>query len=492
MKKLIGVIISILMVVCFSMETNGQIKQSDLSGKWYTNSQQELDAEITAYLANSKTPAVEGKIKAILVPHAGFIYSGPIAATAFKAVEDRKDLTVVLIGFTHRKNFFGASVLCAKGYETPLGVLEIDEELSRKIIDAHPSITDDNKAFDDENSIEMQVPFIQKSLVNPKAVIIAIGNQDMNICRSLSDTLANVLEGRNDVLLIGSTDMSHYLPYDEANRIDEITIRLLEKMNPEDLYLKSQAYGHHLLCGISAVCTTMLTAIKLGADSFELCQRKNSGDTSGDKSAVVGYFSALLTDTGKDKPQQTTGKNMKLDKDQQKRLLSIARQTIDTYLANDKKPDITETDPLLNEEMGLFVTLHKHGQLRGCIGNIIGHQPLWQGVVDMAIAASTQDPRFPVVSQAEMDDIDIEISVLTPPEKIDNPYEIQLGTHGVIVQSSYRSGVFLPQVATETGWSLEEFMDNLCAHKAGLEPQAWKTGECEILVFKAQVFGEKQ
>ena len=154
--------------------------------------------------------------------------------------------------------------------------------------------------------------------------------------------------------------------------------------------------------------------------------------------------------------------------------------------------EVTEQDPLLLKEMGAFVTLNERGQLRGCIGNIVGRGPLYMTVRDMAIAAATEDPRFAPVTLDELGAIEIEISVLSPIEKIDSPDKIQLGKHGVIVKKGFSSGVFLPQVATETGWSKEEFLSNLCAHKAGLAPDAWKDKSTELYIFSAEVFSEKE
>ncbi len=176
---------------------------------------------------------------------------------------------------------------------------------------------------------------------------------------------------------------------------------------------------------------------------------------------------------------------------QRKRLLKIARQALESYIKTGKAPELKEDDPVLNKELGAFVTLHKRGDLRGCIGNMIGKGPLYLTVRDMAIAASTQDHRFPKVTKDEFADIDIEISVLSPMEKIKDPSEIVMGKHGVLVRSGFRSGVFLPQVAEQMNYDREAFMNSLCAHKAGLPADAWKKGECEIFVYTAEVFGEK-
>lgn len=180
-----------------------------------------------------------------------------------------------------------------------------------------------------------------------------------------------------------------------------------------------------------------------------------------------------------------------LNKDQETKLLRIARETIETWLKEHKKLDFSIEDEMLKEICGAFVTLHKQGQLRGCIGNIVGTKPLWETVRDMAIQSATGDPRFPPVTMEEMKDIDIEISVLTPLKKVKSADEIVLGRDGVIVKKGIQQGVFLPQVATETGWDKETFLRHLCSGKAGLPLDAWKDPSTEIFVFQAQVFGEK-
>jgi len=182
---------------------------------------------------------------------------------------------------------------------------------------------------------------------------------------------------------------------------------------------------------------------------------------------------------------------MLLNQEQRKKLLGIARKSLETYLKSGKKLEISETDPVLTKEMGAFVTLQEKGQLRGCIGRLIGDQPLYLTVRDMAVEAAVGDPRFPPVELSELKDIEMEISALSPMERVDSADKIQLGVHGVLVRKGYRSGVYLPQVATETGWSREEFLSSLCAHKAGLAADAWKDPSTEIYIFSAEVFSEK-
>ena len=177
---------------------------------------------------------------------------------------------------------------------------------------------------------------------------------------------------------------------------------------------------------------------------------------------------------------------------QRKQLLEIARQSIQSYLKTAQKPQLLEKDPALSGKCGAFVTLHQNSELRGCIGSLVSNQPLYQTISEMAVEAATGDPRFAALEPEELKNIQIEISVLSPLEKISDPAKIKLGLHGVLVRQGFRSGVFLPQVATETGWSKDEFLSNLCAHKAGLNPEAWKQKSCEVYIFTAEVFSEEK
>lgn len=181
---------------------------------------------------------------------------------------------------------------------------------------------------------------------------------------------------------------------------------------------------------------------------------------------------------------------MKLNKKDQKELLAIARKTLESFLKNGKIPQFEFSNAKFKQPCGVFVTLKKDGQLRGCLGELETKESLGKMVQKNAVAAATKDPRFPPVRLIELPEIRIEISVLSPLKMIDDPKKIKLGKHGVMIKKSWRRGVFLPQVAAETGWTKEAFMGHLCSQKAGLDWDAWKTGEVDIYIFTAQVFGE--
>jgi len=243
------------------------------------------------------------------------------------------------------------------------------------------------------------------------------------------------------------------------------------------------------LCSLGPVLTALYYAEEKGL-GLELLKYANSGDATGDLSKVVGYVSIAYYK--KENNGNSKSEVGMLNKEQRKRLLEIARQSARTYLETNKKLQVSDRDPVLNKKMGAFVTLNENGQLRGCIGNLIGEQPLYLTVRDMSIEAAVHDPRFSPVELAELKDIEIEISVLSEMQKITNPDVIELGKHGVLIRKGFRSGVFLPQVATETGWTKDEFLSNLCTHKAGLPTDCWRDGSSDIYIFTAEVFNEKE
>ncbi len=474
-----------------------EIKQSDLSGSWYPSSSKKLSQMLERFLSFVPNQKIEGDIIAFIQPHAGFVYSGSIAAYGFKQIQNLDIDTVLIVGFSHKIHFDGVSVYDADAFDTPLGLLNVNKELVRELIREHPKIKFYPPAFINENSVEMQIPFLKKVLPNVSIVPIAIGDQKFETSKILAEAIFNVLKEKDKFLLIASSDMSHYLSYDEAVKKDKHTLGLLKKISAELLFKEGDLSEGGILCGISSVASVIMASQKLGADRLDVLKYANSGDISGDKTRVVGYVSAVFFKSKEEKidddievEKQERNDDM-LTNMQRKRLLEIARHTIEEYLKSGEIKNFSEEDKDLLEEKGAFVTLHKTGKLRGCIGNIIASIPLYRTVRDMSIASAANDPRFKPVTLDELEDIEIEISVLSKPQREVNPENIVMGKHGVIVKSGYASGVFLPQVADETGWSREEFLSNLCAHKAGLSADAWKDKDTELYTFTAEVFNEK-
>jgi hypothetical protein len=398
------------------------------------------------------------------------------------------------VGFSHRRYFDGISVYDRGSFETPLGGLMVDRGLARELMGMDDKFYFNPRDFKDENSVEMLMPFVRHTFAGRDIGIVPIvmGVQSFENSEILGNSLYELLKDRDRYIIIASTDMSHYHNYGEANAIDGIAVDTIKLFDPK-AYFNKASMKKCESCGTGAIVSTMIASKRLGADSVEILKYANSGDTTGQKRGVVGYLSAAFYKKGEpeEEAEIKEGDEM-LNKEQKDKLLKIARETMEAYVNDRQRLDFSETDPLLNKELGAFVTIHKGGQLRGCIGNIVGKGPLYLTVRDMAIESATADPRFSPVTPSELDDIDVEISVLSELDKVSDPEEIELGRHGVIVKNGFRSGVFLPQVATETGWGKEEFMRILCAQKAGLPPDAWKDPNTDIFIFTAEVFSEKE
>ncbi len=458
------------------------IQQPVAAGTFYPADPEVLEKQVDGYLSNAFPQKVEGDIAGLISPHAGYIYSGAVAAYGFKEISGERYDTVVIIGPSHRLVFDGAAVIGKDYYETPLGKVPVDKVFEGKLVRAEKAtIRNDPRVFSDEHSVEVQVPFLQRSLKDFMIVPVVIGRPDYVTCRAVARGIAKTARGSGKrVLIIASTDLSHYLKYDDALLRDQATLSEMLNYDPVR-FARKVAEGECELCGSAPVITAMLACGELGADRITLLKYSNSGDTAGDKSRVVGYGSLVI--------YRSEDKKM-LDASQKKVLLGIARETIESRIKTKKVPEFNVTDPALTREQGAFVTIRKDGQLRGCIGNIIGRQPLYLTVRDMAVESATGDPRFAPVRPDELKDINIEISVLSEPEPVTDVSNIEMGVHGVIVKRGYRSGVFLPQVAVETGWGRDEFLSNLCESKAGLPADAWKDKKTQVYSFTAQVFSE--
>ncbi|MCM8795783.1 MAG: AmmeMemoRadiSam system protein B [Candidatus Omnitrophica bacterium] len=483
MQKFLKISLFLLVFISYKLYAE-DIKQPSVAGSFYPDNPRELSEMIDKFLEIVKPEAIEADIFALISPHAGYGYSGQTASFGYKLIKDKSYKTVIVIGPSHYYGFSGVSVYPEGSFRTPLGDLEVDKEFAQKLLSQDPEIIFEPQAFQKEHSVEVQLPFLQKTLKDFKIVPIVMGDCSLWVCQKLAELLKEAIGSCKDILVVASTDMYHGYDYQEAEIIDNLTLTYLKNMDAEGLYYGLRE-GRLQLCGGWPTVTTLLLAKKLGYDKLTVLNYTNSAELTNKKIKgiwTVGYSSCTIL---------KKGEQAMLDKGQRKRLLEIARNSIETYLKTGKKLKINqEEDPALLKEMGVFVTLHEQGELRGCIGNLIGNQPLYLTVRDMAIEAAVGDPRFLPVKLDELKDIEIEISVLSPLEKIDDPAKIKMGRHGVLIRRGFNSGVYLPQVAVETGWSKEEFLSSLCAHKAGLPPDAWKDKSTEIYIFTAEVFSE--
>ncbi len=480
------------------------IRQPVVAGGFYPANTNRLSFKIKEYLkaAEKNLPSAvkEMEIKAIIAPHAGYDFSGPVAAHSYATIDGQKFDTVIIICNSHTAYFPGIAVDDHDAWQTPLGTVVVNKELAEKIVKSSDVIRFNNQVHLADHSLEVQLPFLQTVLSGDfKIVPILFGNIHNKNYEELAKILAHNL-GPHDLIVV-STDMSHYPAYDDAVRIDRQTLAAIASGSIsllEEHIQKVESEGvpneETLLCGIDGVKTIMSLSRMLDWNKIEILHYANSGDVPiSDKDRVVGYGAVAF---GQSKIKEQNEKNSQvrkeLNNEQKKELLHIIRQTVETFVRTGKVPEFKVIDERLNWKEGVFVTLHKNGQLRGCIGQIIPtDKPLWQVARDMAVAACSQDNRFSPVTEDELPQIDYEVSVLSRPEPINDWRKIELGKHGVIVKRGFHSGVFLPQVANETGWSREEFLSQLCWQKAGLPPDCYHDKDTELEVFTAQVFSEK-
>jgi len=519
-EKIILIILSLLLLASCAIRKNNNmpayknIRRPAVAGTFYPGEASRLNFNVKKYLEDAASSPVktasEGNafknVRAIMVPHAGYDYSGPVAAYGFRSWQGKKAGTVVIIGNSHQAYFTGVAIDANDAWETPLGLLEVDKELAEKLARVDPMIKINSDAHKNEHSLEVQLPFLQVALEKGfKILPILFGNtRDKDDYKKLAKTLADNL-GDNDLAVI-SSDMSHYPSYADANQIDPGTLEKVASLDVSGLERhinevesKRIANEDTLLCGIDAVKTGMELAKLKGWKANEV-KYANSGDAEiGDKEKVVGYGVVVFTAGKKDGEAELEKKstavaeqgNNGFSDEQKNELLRVARETVENYVKNRKVPEFKVGDEKLNQKMGAFVTLNINDSLRGCIGQILPtNKPLWQVVRDMAVEACSGDPRFNPVSASELSELEYEISVLSVSEKINDWRKIELGKHGVIVSDGINSGVFLPQVATETGWSLEEFLAHLCSEKAGLASSCYKSPDVELKVFTATIIKE--
>lgn len=464
------------------------------AGTWYPADASELKALIENYLGKVPDGGVNGKITAIISPHAGLIYSGQVAAHSYKLLRGQKFDTVIVMGPSHHVPFRGAAVLDCEGFRTPLGTMPVDRDLIAELRKRDPQIIDLPEAFGKEHSLEMQLPFLQAVLPNSKLAPLVMGDNDFSSCRRLAEAIAGCINGKS-VLIVASSDLSHFHGYEKATEMDRLLLEKVGAMDAEGLN-ECLGSGKCEACGKAPVLTAMLAAKKLGAGECKVLRYANSGDVTGDRNSprgVVGYSAAVFFKSPGDRDsmgparKRKAGIDLGLSDQEKAELHSIARRTIEARCRGSAAPEIAASSGKLREPYAAFVSLYKKGELRGCIGHIIPRKPLAETVAEMAEAAALKDPRFPPVRPDELGDIKIEISVMTPLQKVSSPEEIEVGKHGVVVQRRNSIGLFLPQVATEQGWDRTTFLENACL-KAGLPRNAWKDPETEIYLFSADVF----
>lgn len=464
-----------------------------VSGLFYPDQAEQLRSELDIYFSVATKPQSYSDIRALIVPHAGYNYSGAVAAKAYQQLDENRTFeNLFVIAPSHHVAFNGASVFSQGNYETPLGTVEVNLKLCKQLIDKHAVIGFFPQAHSQEHAIEVQLPFLQHHLKTPfKIVPVLIGTHDLDQLKQLAESLKPYFTADN--LFIISSDFSHFPKYEDAIIADRNMADGIEK-NSVDEVLKSVNLNKRLhinnlatsACGLSAILTLLFLSAGDKNLRYTGIKYQNSGDApKSNPDRVVGYWAFTLT-------SQPSGYKELLTDADKNILLSIARNGITAYLKKDQAPKLSDQDynNTLKKSLGTFVTLHHGKTLRGCIGRFETIEPLFLLVQDMAITAATNDKRFKPVTLDELDELSIEISVLTPLKKIHTKEEIEIGRHGIYIKQGINHGTLLPQVATENKWSVDEFLGYCAKNKAHIGWDGWKTAE--LYTYEAIVFSEPE
>jgi len=455
------------------------VRPSSVAGLFYPDDPKLLESEVRGFLAAAEPAQAEPQLspKALIVPHAGYRYSGPIAAAAYRLLESRRReiKRVILLGPSHRVALTGLGASSAEVFETPLGDVRLDREAIEKVLRL-PQVSIDDDAHAEEHSLEVQLPFLQCLLEDFSLVPFSVGDAS-------GEDVAEVLEqlwGGDETLIVISSDLSHFHGYREAQARDAETTRAIEALEPSRLDWESA-------CGRVPVRGLLLTARRkhLAAHTLDV---RNSGDTQGGRDRVVGYGAWAFV-------EEAAADGAEYGSDDRKRLLEVARHSIEYAMAHGI-PAPTRADDApskLAEMRACFVTLRLRGELRGCIGNIEASQPLIVEVADRAFAAANRDPRFSPIGADELEQLEISISVLSPPELLSVTSEEELihtlrpGVDGLILQEATSRGVFLPAVWEQLPNPVE-FLKHLKT-KAGLGEDYW-SDSLELWRFETESFGD--
>jgi len=453
---------TMLLMLLFPAACSAAVKEPAVAGSFYPADKRKLEADLDRYLAQPGDPADAGRLLAIVAPHAGYVYSGGVAGYSYARLKGKDIRTVILLGPSHFAALKGAAIYPGGGLRTPLGVVKVDESLARSLVSDRDGVKLSAEPFEREHSLEVQLPFLQKVLKDFSVVPILIGRETPESYRHLADRIAAFLKKDEKAIVVISTDLSHYHDSKTAGVKDRKVLDAVERLASGDLE-RLLASGEGEACGGGPVLYGMAAARGAGASEARLYRYADSGDAFGDRQRVVGYGALGFYS----KPLSAAARAD---------ILQLARETVACQVNGRPLPEWQGSDLRLKADGAVFVTLkEKNGRLRGCIGSIQAYTSLHRSVSQNAVAAASKDPRFSPVRPGELPNLDVEVTVLSPMEPVSGSSEIEIGRHGVYLEASGRSSVFLPQVPVEEGWDLATYLRQLSL-KAGLPPDGWQSG----------------
>ena len=516
MKKELWIACSILLAAgCHASD----IRPPAVAGAFYERAPFALDRQIDSLLKQAVCPAVTGTLVAAVVPHAGYVYSGRCAASVYSQVTNGSYDRVIILGPSHRVSVEGVSLPdpALTAYATPCGNVSIDREVCEALRGKKGFVTVPAAAVR-EHSIEVQLPFLQKTAGTFRLVPLICGPDDAVDVEAVSEALVPYLDGRT--LLIASSDFTHYGPnygfVPFAEKVPEHLHEWLADASGRIAALDEAGFAghcavtHDTICGETPIKILMAVLRRYGMKlAGQVLDLQTSGEVTGsyDNSvsyAAIGFFSGAVPEASIVKQQDVKPKEEHAVKEhrsgtwtpglseaEKTTLFAIARDTLKWCVSGAKKDfDFTPytLTPLIKTNMATFVTLKIRGQLRGCIGSLAPVDALYMSVHENAINAALHDPRFDPVRPAELPRIEVDVSVLSPIQDIPSIAEFKIGQQGIIMEKGFHRAVYLPEVATEQGWTVEETLSSL-SMKAGLPPNAWRDG-AHFKVFESVVLSE--
>ncbi|WP_321997476.1 AmmeMemoRadiSam system protein B [Draconibacterium orientale] len=464
-------------------------REPAVAGQFYPSSASDLRGELQDFFDNAATVKTSQTLRALISPHAGYIFSGEVAAAAFQQIPANKSYqNIFVLASSHRYSFGGAAVYTEGNYETPLGEITVNKKIGKELLASSPVFSEHDESHLYEHSLEVQLPFLQYRLGNDFTLVpIILGTHSAGICKKLAKALRPYFTPNN--LFVISTDFSHYPSYQNAKLADQLTADAICKNKPKKLLKtleknKAKKIGHLAtsLCGWTSVLTLLYLTKKKDFEYKQLAY-KNSGDSKlyGEKDRVVGYWAIGVYEKAV----------FEISRSEKQEILQLARNSIARFLGEDikeKRPD-KSNDSILDQKAGAFISIYINNELRGCIGGFAGKKTLREMIKRFAVSA-TNDQRFDPIEPSDLQNMTLEVSVLTPLKKIKSIDEFELGKHGIYIKSGLNSGTFLPQVVEKTGWSKEEFLGRCAKNKAGIGWDGWKTAE--LYTYKVVIVKDDQ
>lgn len=467
-----------------------KLRKPQFAGQFYPDDKTGLKAELDKLFSEAKSDFSHlssscDRLRALISPHAGYVFSGKVAAAAYQQIPENANYKhVFVLASSHRYSFEGAAMFYGN-YRTPLGEIATDIEILNQLKLQSKLFVQHDEAHYQEHSLEVQLPFLQHKLDDAISLVpLILGTHNPEVCKEIARALEPWFTSDN--LFVVSTDFSHYPKYDDAKQVDFLTAAAICKNSTQKLLgilEENKGYGIDNLATSLCGWTSVLTLLHLtkGEDfKFQKIAYQNSGDSEirSAKDRVVGYWAIGVFDECK---------SLRITEDEKTELLEKARAAAEEFVKTGKRAKLSppRSNGILNEKAGVFVSIYVGKELRGCIGSFAEERTL-NDLVQKNAASASCDARFKAIKEDELDKMDLEISVLSPMTEIKKTDEIELGKHGIFVRRGSDSGTLLPQVAVKTGWDVEQFLGHCARDKAGIGWEGWKTAE--IFTYEAVVF----